>query len=183
MMASYAAEWPDGRGLIEFGNVAIVLAPVAIARTFVFSMGAIEILRVRHTKGRRGMRACTAASGQRRACASLPHARRTVACLSAPLALLALVALLVATSATSVAADTLASPDSMPEGAGAAAAGVAAGTPALASRRRGALLGALVADALALATHYEYDSTRILAHYETLDRCGPLETAIGKVYP
>merc|ERR1719424_2062054 len=37
-------------------------------------------------------------------------------------------------------------------------------------KMRGAMLGALVADALSLATHYEYDATKIKKFYGTIDR-------------
>ena len=42
--------------------------------------------------------------------------------------------------------------------------------PATADRVRGAFVGALVADALSLATHYEYDATRIRKFYGAIDR-------------
>ena len=42
--------------------------------------------------------------------------------------------------------------------------------PAAADRVRGAFVGALVADALSLATHYEYDATRIRKFYGAIDR-------------
>ena len=42
--------------------------------------------------------------------------------------------------------------------------------PATADRVRGAFVGALVADALSLATHYEYDATRIKKFYGAIDR-------------
>ena len=42
--------------------------------------------------------------------------------------------------------------------------------PTTADRVRGAFVGALVADALSLATHYEYDATRIKKFYGAIDR-------------
>ena len=42
--------------------------------------------------------------------------------------------------------------------------------PTTADRVRGAFVGALVADALSLATHYEYDATRIRKFYGAIDR-------------
>jgi ADP-ribosylglycohydrolase len=42
--------------------------------------------------------------------------------------------------------------------------------PTTADRVRGAFVGALVADALSLATHYEYDATRIRKFYGAVDR-------------
>ena len=42
--------------------------------------------------------------------------------------------------------------------------------PATADRVRGAFVGALVADALSLATHYEYDATRIRKFYGAIDQ-------------
>ena len=42
--------------------------------------------------------------------------------------------------------------------------------PSLEDRARGALLGALVADALALSTHYEYDAVKIKSYYGVIDR-------------
>eukprot|EP00241_Pyramimonas_parkeae_P006102 CAMPEP_0114235532 /NCGR_PEP_ID=MMETSP0058-20121206/6301_1 /TAXON_ID=36894 /ORGANISM="Pyramimonas parkeae, CCMP726" /LENGTH=393 /DNA_ID=CAMNT_0001347301 /DNA_START=108 /DNA_END=1289 /DNA_ORIENTATION=+ len=41
--------------------------------------------------------------------------------------------------------------------------------PALESRMRGAMLGALVADALTLGTHYEYDAVKIKQFYGSID--------------
>lgn len=43
-------------------------------------------------------------------------------------------------------------------------------TPSLESRMKGAFLGSLVADALALATHYEYDAAKIKKFYGKIDR-------------
>ena len=42
--------------------------------------------------------------------------------------------------------------------------------PTTADRVKGAFVGALVADALSLATHYEYDATRIKKFYGAIDR-------------
>ena len=42
--------------------------------------------------------------------------------------------------------------------------------PATADRVRGAFVGALLLDALSLATHYEYDATRIKKFYGAIDR-------------
>ncbi|KAJ1457900.1 ADP-ribosylation/Crystallin J1 [Pelagophyceae sp. CCMP2097] len=52
---------------------------------------------------------------------------------------------------------------------GAPAAAEGLGTPTKESRMRGALLGALVADSLSLATHYEYDAVKIRTFYGKLD--------------
>eukprot|EP00873_Tetraselmis_striata_P036709 jgi/Tetstr1/456973/TSEL_004158.t1 len=46
----------------------------------------------------------------------------------------------------------------------------AAAPPSTASRIRGATLGALVADALTLGTHYEYDAAKIKRFYGDIDR-------------
>ena len=54
--------------------------------------------------------------------------------------------------------------------AAAALAAPAAAEPAKESRMKGALYGALVADALTLGTHYEYDAKRIRDFYGSLDR-------------
>jgi len=43
-------------------------------------------------------------------------------------------------------------------------------TPSLASRMKGSFFGAVVADALALGTHYEYDAVRIKKFYGGIDR-------------
>ena len=51
----------------------------------------------------------------------------------------------------------------------AAAARVAA-EPTQESRMKGAMLGSLVADALTLGTHYEYDAKRIFDFYGKLDK-------------
>jgi hypothetical protein len=42
--------------------------------------------------------------------------------------------------------------------------------PSKESRIRGAFFGALVADALTLGTHYEYDATKIKKFYGVIDR-------------
>lgn len=42
--------------------------------------------------------------------------------------------------------------------------------PALVSRMKGALFGAVVTDALSLGTHYEYDATKIKQFYGAIDR-------------
>jgi len=44
------------------------------------------------------------------------------------------------------------------------------GAPSKGSRIRGAMMGSLVADALCLGTHYEYDAVRIQTFYGGLDR-------------
>ena len=53
---------------------------------------------------------------------------------------------------------------------GTAAAAAAAATPSKGSKMRGAMLGALVADALTLGTHYEYDAAKIKQVYGDIDR-------------
>ena len=54
--------------------------------------------------------------------------------------------------------------------AAAARAAAAADPPTKESKMRGAMLGALVADALSLATHYEYDAVKIRKFYGAIDR-------------
>merc|ERR1719424_262257 len=54
--------------------------------------------------------------------------------------------------------------------AASASAAAADEAPSLTSRMKGAFLGPLVADALALATHYEYDATKIKQFYGQIDR-------------
>ena len=54
--------------------------------------------------------------------------------------------------------------------AAAARAAAAADPPTKESKMRGAMLGALVADALSLATHYEYDAVKIRRFYGAIDR-------------
>jgi len=45
-----------------------------------------------------------------------------------------------------------------------------AADPSVVSRMKGAFFGAVVADALSLGTHYEYDATRIRSFYGRIDR-------------
>merc|ERR1719424_2481586 len=54
--------------------------------------------------------------------------------------------------------------------AASASAAAADEAPSLTSRMKGAFLGPLVADELALATHYEYDATKIKQFYGQIDR-------------
>ena len=49
----------------------------------------------------------------------------------------------------------------------------ATAAPSLPSRIRGAYFGAVVADALTLGTHYEYDAERIKKFYGGIDRTVP----------
>jgi len=51
-----------------------------------------------------------------------------------------------------------------------AVASSAAAPPSLQSRVRGAYFGAVVADALTLGTHYEYDAEKIKKFYGGIDR-------------
>lgn len=48
--------------------------------------------------------------------------------------------------------------------------GTGAEGPSIEDRIRGAMLGSLVADALSLGTHYEYDATKIKRFYGDIDR-------------
>lgn len=52
----------------------------------------------------------------------------------------------------------------------AASTAIADAAPSLESRMKGAFLGSLVADALALSTHYEYDAVKINKFYGKIDR-------------
>ena len=63
------------------------------------------------------------------------------------------------------------------------AAAAAAAAPTLASRVKGAFFGAVTSDALSLASHYEYDATKIKKYYGKLDQFyGPGEKTGGQTH-
>lgn len=88
-----------------------------------------------------------------------PARRRSLAILSRIFALLSLITLSLE-HARAIESNSNANDESV---------SVASG-PTLASRMQGAFFGALVADALSLGTHYEYDAKRIKQFYGVIDR-------------